>query len=280
MRRPLACVIAAYLLMLAGALSWHWSSPPPYARPTVGLMLAFGVVATLSGLISIWCAFAATHWSGRASGLIAATAVLFAVLAFFFQWDESLIWQLFVIVSVELAKLIISLGAIRLCGFTIATNLEASTTRAEGVDIRAAQFTVRDLLLNTSALALLFSVLHFIWPIELGATLYQILIWGGLCAAFVSLVALWASFSRHHLAFRAIVVLVAAPVGGVCYRAMSKYLPLLMSAEFYAGVTAVQILCMTVPLAIVRLNGYRFRRSDSQIWERKAPTTPPSPAAR
>ena len=263
MRRILAAIISVYLVLLAGGLSWHWSSEPPYARPTIGLLLAVGVIAALVGLISIWCAFAATHWSERASGLIAGSAVLVAVPTLFFEWDNSLVWQLLVIVYVQLAALI--MASVQCASLAARSRIVPGFQRAAGgKGTRATQFTVRNLFLITSALALLFGVIHFIRPIELGGTLYEILVCGGFCAAFVSLVTLWASFSKLHVVIRLVALLVAAPAGGICYRAMSNYLPMLMSSEFYAAVTAVQVVCMALPLAIIRLAGYRFCSSKSR----------------
>ncbi len=154
MRRTVAGIVAAYFLMLAGSISWHWLGPPPYARPTIGLALALGVTAALVGSICIWCAFAATHWSGRASGLIASTAVLIGVPTLFFEWDNSLVWQLLVIMYVQLATLSIVLGLMRIFGYTIGTDDATSAIHPEGKRIHAAQFTVRNLFLMTSALAL------------------------------------------------------------------------------------------------------------------------------
>jgi hypothetical protein len=265
MRRWLAAIIAVYLILLAGGVNWHWSSEPLYARPTPGLLLAFGVTAALVGLISIWAALAVSHWSGRASGLITGIAVVAGVPTMFFEWNHSLVWQLLVIVYVQLAALVIVLATMRLFGCTIRSSAEPSNDSANGEGTRAGQFTIRNLFLITSALGLLFSVIHFTRPIELGGTLYEILVWGGMCAALVSLIAFWASFSSQHIAIRVVALFAAAPVGGICYRAMTNYAPLLMSSEFYAGVTTVQILCMTLPLTVVRLSGFRFCRGDSRV---------------
>jgi hypothetical protein len=199
----------------------------------------------------------------------------------FFEWDRFLVWQLLVIVFLQLTILIVALIAMRLIGYGIVGVAAAAHPVTDSETDRITQFAVRDLFLITSALALLCGVIHFTRPVELGGALYEILACGGICAAFVSLVALWASFSNRHIAIRAIGLLGAAPAGGVCYRIVAaNYARLLMSAQFYAGVTTVQIVCMAVPLMVLRFHGFRLRRGNSRRADSQASITPPSPAAR
>jgi hypothetical protein len=256
--RILSIVIGCYAGLLAGGVRWHWAAGPPYYQATLGLQFAFATVAALVGLASIWSAFAAVHWSTRASGLIAAVAAVAGVLTFFFEWNDFLVWQLIAIVYAQLACLIVALGVIRLCGYTLQRDFSGVSPEAESISARSSQFSVRNLLLLTTSLAVLFCVLHFSRPVELSGKLLAIVLLGGMCAAVVALVALWTCFSTAPIVIRIAVAVAIGPVGGFAYRAAEQYERLLMSGPWYAGVTAMQFLLMALPLVLVRMQGYRF----------------------
>lgn len=258
--RRVTIIIGCYAVLLGGGVRCHWAGEPPYYRPSFGLLIAFATVGALVGLVSIWSAFALVHWSTRASGLIAGTAILAGLLTLFLEWNDYLVWQVVVIVYSQLACLVIALSAFRLCGYTIQCDVVASQNMDEPFSARSSQFTVRNLLVLTSALALLFCVLHYSRPGGLSMTEYAINAIGGVCAAIVSLAVCWACFTRKNFVFRIAALLAVAPAGGIVYILLEPYAPLLMSASWYAGVTTLQVVLMTLPLAIVRSHGYRFTR--------------------
>ncbi len=71
---------------------------------------------------------------------------------------------------------------------------------------------------------------------------------------------LWASLSNNHTGFRIAALIAAAPLGGLVYAVLDYYEPLLFSWQWYAGVTTLQVLFMTLPLVLLRSNGFRFGR--------------------
>jgi hypothetical protein len=269
-RRPIAIILGIYVVLLAGGVRWHWASGPPYFQGTPGLLITFALVAALIGLVSIWTSFAVVHWSTRASGMIMGAALLAGLATFFFQWNEFLIWQLMVLILVQLALMIAVLGVFRLLRLAVVQTGDhppfGRELRAEGQAAatvsraRPSQFRVSNLLLITAALALLLSVLHYVRPVSLNLAYYTILIIGGICAAAVSLAPLLACFSNLHIGLRIIVLVCAAPLGGIVYAVLDYYEPLLFSWPFYAAVTALQVLFMTLPLAVARWKGYGFGR--------------------
>jgi hypothetical protein len=248
------------VVLLAAAVRWHWAGDPPYHRPTAALLLTFALVAALVSLVSIWASFAAVRWSARASGLIVGIALLTGFATLFFEYSSFLIWQLFVLVVMLFVSLIIGLGVIRWCGYRVKCEPIHSTPRPAAVATRT-QYGLRDLLLLTAALAFLCSVLHYARPTTLPLILYAILIAGGICVALVSLVTLWACFARSRLLMRAVALAAVAPFGGIVYDVADNYIPLIMNAPWYAAITALQVVFMVMPLALLRTKGYRFIRT-------------------
>jgi hypothetical protein len=266
--RTLAIIVACYAVLLAGGVRSHWAGGPPYERSSLGLQIAFATVAALVGLASIWSAFAAVHWSTRASGLIATVAAVAGMLTFFFVWSDFLVWQLVAIVYAQLACLILVLAGIRACGYTLQRESPLPMSADDAGFVRATQFSVRNLLMLTTSLALLFCVLHYGRPVELSAMMYAVVLFGGWCAAVVALVALWACFSATPIAIRMVVAVAVAPAGGILYRVLEQYEALLMSAPWYAGVTTLQLVLMMLPLTLVRLHGYRFTSTSKTQFSR------------
>jgi hypothetical protein len=255
--RRLAVIIGVYAVILAGSVRLHWAGDEPYYRPTAGLLVTFSLVAALVGLVSIWASFAAVHWSARASGLIVGIAVLTGFTTLFFEYSSFLIWQLLVLVVAQFAGLVAALSILRLCGYAIARG-STDSVKLRTAAPRRSQFAIRDLLLLTAAFASLLSVVHYTRPVEMQWALYAILISGGMCAALVSLATLWACVSTHHFALRITALLAVAPVGGVMWAVADHYMPLIMNAPWYSAVTTLQVVLMSLPLAVIRSNGYRF----------------------
>ena len=51
-------------------------------------------------------------------------------------------------------------------------------------------------------------------------------------------------------------MVLVAPTGGVIYVLAERYATLLLSWRFYAGVTATQVVLMTIPCLVLRLVGF------------------------
>jgi hypothetical protein len=132
-------------VLLAAGIRWHFAAGPPFYEGSIGLLIAFAMIAALVGLVSIWASFAAVHWSTRASGLIAGAALMAGLATLFFDWNNFLIWQLIVLIFAEMACVIAVFGAFRLCGYTIRPELAESEQRnAAAVTISCPRFAADD----------------------------------------------------------------------------------------------------------------------------------------
>ena len=191
------------------------------------------------------------HWSKRMSGLIAATSVIAGLWLLFFDWNRFLIWQMVVLLAVQLACLVFVLGIFRVLGHGKLQNRSNPSRTVE-----SSRLSIFDLIILTAAFALFFAVMGTAQPIELGGKLYAILVAGGCCASFAALTAFWVSFSNSSLLLRLIVFGVVAPIGGGVYAIASQYEALLFNWQWYAGVTSLQMLLMVVPFSVVRLCGF------------------------
>ncbi len=226
-------------------------------------MIAFGLWTALVGLFSIVVALAALHWTRRVAGLVAGVALLALFFNPFLDWDRFLVWQVLVIFGVETVGLLFALLTARSLGWCLAfadargqwaarrtaKRLTASTTL---------RFSISDILILTGAMALLFGVVRGSHPIDLGPIGYAINIAGGCAAALVVLTILWACFGSSSAWLRAPALIVAAPTGGIVYVVLGRYAALLFNWQFYAGVTSLQVLLMTIPCLVLRSWGLRF----------------------
>jgi hypothetical protein len=112
----------------------------------------------------------------------------------------------------------------------------------------------------TTASGLFFFVLHYARPVNFNPNFYAILMIGGLCAAIVATVPLWACLTSFPFLLRIAILLIAMPIGGPAYALMDYYEPLLFNWQWYSAVTSLQVLLMCIPLLIARSKGYRFAR--------------------
>ena len=251
--RIAAVILSTYALFAIGMLRWHTSHGSPYTQTTLGLLGVFAVCGALVGLLSVWAAHGMLHWSKRMSGLVAAVSILTGLWLLFFDWNRFLIWQMIVLLAVQLACLVFVLGFFRAIGLGILHNLSTPDRMNE-----LSRLSIYDLLVLTAAFALFFTVMRTAQPIALTGKLYMILVAGGICAAFAALTAFWVSFSNSSLFLRLSVFAIVAPIGGAVYAIASQYEALLFNWQWYAGVTSLQMLLMVLPFTAVRLCGFRF----------------------
>jgi len=257
-----AVTLALYLPTLGAMLAWHWTLPPPHLQPSPMLMLAFGLWTALVGLFSILVALGALHWTRRVAGLVAGVAVLALFFNPFLDWDRFLIWQVLVMFGVETMGLLLVLLTARSLGWCLAF-VDAQSHQAPRAATRTTssmplRFSISDILILTGAMALLFAVVRGSHPIDLGPGGYAINIIGGCVAALVVLTILWACFGSSPVWLRVPALFLAAPTGGIGYVVLSRYSALLFNWQFYAGVTSLQVLLMTIPFMILRSWGLRF----------------------
>jgi len=251
--RSLTATILAYALLLVGMLRWHFSHGPLYHQATLGLLVIFSLCAALAGLLSVWAALGALHWARRASVFIAGTAVLTGFWLLFSPWNRPLNWQMVVLGVVQIMCLVVGLGVVRLFGFAI--------IQEDGRDRevhKQFQFSVRDLFMLTGAFAIFFAILGTVHPVNFSVIFFAILVSGGCCSAFTAASACWICFSKRSIGLRLVTYLLVAPIGGGVYSIASRYVPLMYSSAWYAGVTSLQMLFMILPLVIARMHGFRF----------------------
>jgi hypothetical protein len=259
----LTATLAVYLPTLGAMLAWHWSLPPPHLQPSPMLMIAFGLWSALVGLSSIMVALAALHWTRRVAGLVAGVAVLALFFNPFLDWDPFLIWQVLVMFGVETVGLLFVLLMARSLGWCLAFvdargQWEERRTAKRLTASTTLRFSISDILILTAAMALLFGVVRGSHPIDLGTVGYAINVAGGCAAALVVLTILWACFGSLPVWLRASTLIAAAPTGGIVYIVLGRYATLLFNWQFYAGVTSLQVLLMTIPCLILRSWGLRF----------------------
>ena len=254
----LGATLAVYLLTLGVMLRWHWSLGPPHTQASLSLMISFGLCAALLGLSSILVALATLHWTRRASGLVAGVAVMGLFFKPFFDWDGFLIWQLLVMYGTQTGCLVAALLAARSLGRGLAFVDAFGRWEGKPTTNKALRFSIFDMLVFTAAVALLFAVMRGSRPINVGTIGFAINIAGGCGAAFVGLTVLWACLGSSPVFLRAAALIFVAPTGGVVYALAERYTPLLFSWQWYAGVTSVQVLFMTIPCLMLRAGGFRF----------------------
>ena len=160
--RTLSATVIAYGLLAVGMLRWHFSYGPPYYQTTLGLLVVFAVSAALVGLLSVWAALGMLHWAKRASWFTVAASAMAALWLLFFEWNQYLIWQMVVLLAVQMACLVVVLGICRVFGLGVLR--DKSTSGKAG---KSSQLSIRDLLVLTAALAIFFAVLGIGHPVEL-----------------------------------------------------------------------------------------------------------------
>ncbi len=257
--RALALIVIGYAVLVVGMLRWHFSYGPPYYQQTLPLLVVFAVFAALVGLLALWAAMGILHWIQRASGCILAAAIVAGVWLLFFEWNRFLIWQMVVVLAVQMACLVVAIGIFRMAGLTALQ--DGSIPKRFG---KTSQVSIGDLLVLTAAFAFFCGVLRSGRPVELRAAVYGILFAGGCCEALAALTALWVSFSRSNLVLRLVVFAIVAPIGGGLSAIVTHFVPLLYHSGWYAGVTTLQMLLMMAPLVVVRVYGISLGRTSGR----------------
>jgi hypothetical protein len=260
LRKCLAAIVAIYLLMLAGLIRWHASYGPPYHQPTIGLLISLGVCAALVGLLTIWGTIGALAWPKRGASFIVGAALISGFWLLFNEGNQYWVWQLVVMCATESGCVMLIVGSAGVLGYRLkGKHPDLGESPSPGT-VFVAQFSLRDMIGITTALALLLTVLRVAEPINLGRTMNEILVLGGCTAGFVSTVALWGVLGKSHVTTRILALLSVAPLGGAAYAFASRYLSLLFDWQWYAGVTTIQLLFMAVPFWVIRAHGYRLTR--------------------
>ena len=174
--RCLVVIAIVYGLGLVGALGWHISYGPPFDQTTFALLLVFAVSTALVGLVSLWGAIGMLHWAKRAVGFICGVTAVVGLWLLFFDWNRFLIFQLLVVLSVQMGVLLVALGGLRFLGALSLTSASGEAARHRG-----RRLSVFDLLMLTAALAMFCAVVRTARPVQLSWALYVLLL-AGACA--------------------------------------------------------------------------------------------------
>ena len=234
---------------------WHFSHGKPYHQPTMGLFFVFAVSAALFGLLSVWAVLGALEWTKRLPVFLVATAALVGSWLLFIDWEPTEIWGMVTIGLAEMACLIFVLGLLRLFGVAIRHEWKPQQNWQNTV-----RFSIYDLLVVTSSVAILSAVLGASQSSAIGTQIYSLTFAGGTCAAFVTLSTLWVAFGKSSLWLRIVIFLSVSPIGGLVYTIARRYFYLYFDWQWYAGVTSVQMVLMAIPCMVVRSYGYSYCR--------------------
>lgn len=251
MVRQLTMIIVAYVLALLASLRWHFLGDISQIRPSVGLFFVFALCAAMAGLISIWTAVSAMHWTKRLPLFIAIVALLAGGFLLFFDWNRDSVWGVLILILTQMLLLVGALIGLQFVGVTI----QGDTTPGETTK----QMSIKDVMTLIASVALLFAVLRYASPMAIGSTLYAAIFAAAFCAASVSFITLWVAFGNGQLLPRILVFSTFLPVGGFVYAIARQYTWLYFDSTWYAGVTSLQMILMLLPLILLRAHGYRFR---------------------
>jgi hypothetical protein len=253
--RVLLSILIAYVLVLFSALRWQLSYGPPISRETISLFVVFAMSAALVGLLSLAGVLGALHFSTGAAVVIVGSALLLKLWMEFAAWSPYAVWEMIQILAAQFLCLLIGFAVVRISGFQILQMAE------DMGGPRGTRFSTRDLLVLMASVAVLFAVLGSTTPMISGRLKWlAIYATGGAAAALVVAAASWLCFGTKWTALRATVCLFVAPIGGLIYAIASQYSRLLYSWQWFAGVTATQMILIVIPIAVMRMQGFRFVR--------------------
>ncbi len=134
--------------------------------------------------------------------------------------------------------------------------------QSKNTDTPAPKLSVRDLFLLVTSFAFLFAALRFLQPVNIQGWLYTPLLVGGASIALIAVVVAWGMLSDASWILRVTVLAMTGPGGWIIYYGLSRIYVgyLLFSPWFYAAVSLVIMLFMSVPLGLVRAGGFRLAR--------------------
>ena len=241
MKKNQILIAGGYVVALLAMFGWHLALGKPYDRATLPLLAVFALTTALIGLASLWAAVGMVHWANRAAGFVIVATIMVGAWLPLMEWSSFLIWQMVVMLSVQIGILV---GVIALIWLV-------ERTRLAGVEsVVHRQFSVKNLLVLTFAMAIFFAVLRTVRPVKLDLTMYLLLIAGGATASLTTLVSLLVSRRQGPFIARALLFLLIAPIGGGVHYVGSQYQSLLFNSYWYAGVTTLQMVLMIVPLSL------------------------------
>jgi len=245
-RRILWLVVVHIVIGLIGALA-AYSPSPDFLRAAF-----VGIVFSQTSLLGIWGGLGTNPWWSRLIGVVVGVGSLGLLLGV-----GEPVWEVsYFIVSVGIALitgvlLVVRCFRVRIC---VATVDQAAAHRM--------QFTIRQLLVLTFAVACLVSLGKWLAPHLTNATEPLLLTLIGHVFATVGLLSVWPALGARHPVLPSLILIVLAAGVGFCF---AKFLsPMSGMASFWMTITSVEALVLVASLVVVRSCGYRLVRLPSR----------------
>ncbi|HET6881783.1 MAG TPA: WD40 repeat domain-containing protein [Pirellulales bacterium] len=228
--------------------------PGNTTRPAVSVSV--GVLAGLLCLAIIWAVLGGSRWQWRLPALVTTWAVVWAVpvaVCYARDYGPGGAWELMVGVGAMFVALLGILWhcksrGLRLTCEGVVANVSPAVPR---------QFLLKDLVLWTTAAALLFAVARHAAPRfqPLVSTSFELL--AGVSLAVAAAAGLWAAFSRRRPALRAFALVVASVVSGLTTEVFRITL-FLQPWWWYVSVDVAAAFCVAASLTVFRIHGVRL----------------------
>jgi len=220
--------------------------------PTLQGAAFIGIVFSQTSSLGIWGGLGTNPWWSRLSGVVVGGGFLGLLLGVGVggpDWEVS-----YFIVSVGVALitgvlLVIRCFRVRIC---VATVDQAAARRI--------QFTIRQLLVLTFAVACLVSLGKWLAPHLLNVNEPLMLTLIGLILATVGLLSVWPALGARHPILPSLILIVVAAGVGFCLAQFLPGPPLGGLASFWVTITSVEALSLVVSAHVVRSCGYRLVR--------------------
>ena len=165
----------------------------------------------------------------------------------------------------EASYFIVSVGTALITGVLLVVRCFRVRICVATVDQAAAhrmQFTIRQLLVLTFAVACLVSLGKWLAPHLMNVTEPLLLTLIGLVFATVGLLSVWPALGARHPVLPSLILIVVAAGVGFCF---AQFLPPTSGmASFWMTITSVEALVLVASLVVVRSCGYRLVRLPSR----------------
>jgi ABC-type multidrug transport system fused ATPase/permease subunit len=245
--RILWLVLAHIVVGLTGAFVAY-----PLRGPTLRGPAFVGIVFSQTSLLGIWGGLGTNPWWSRLIGVVVGVGSLGLLLG---VGVDELAWENYFIVSVGTALItgvLLVVRCFRVC-ICVATVEQAAAYRM--------QFTIRQLLVLTFAVACLVSLGKWLAPHLMNVTEPLLLTLIGLVFATVGLLSVWPALGARHPVLPSLIVIVVAAGVGFCFAQLT---PMSGMASLWMTVTSIEALVLVPSLLVVRSCGYRLMRLPSR----------------
>jgi hypothetical protein len=252
-----------------GALVSYFAGRSPTLRGAVFLGLVFSQTSPLG----IWGSLGGSPWWKRLIGVVVGVGYLGLLLGIgIFELNRQTllvgVGSLGLLLGVGVGEhardenyFIVSVGTALITGVLLVVRCFKVRICVATVDQAAAhrmQFTIRQLLALTFAVACLVSLGKWLAPHVMNVTDPLILTLIGLVLATVGLLSVWPALGARHPVLPSVILIVVAGGIGFCF---GQFLPPMSGmARFWMTITSVEALSLVPSLLVVRSCGYRLVR--------------------